>query len=37
LRSCKKIEVFTDIIVEAMEDIFLVKAIKEGESTEAVS
>jgi hypothetical protein len=30
-------EVFTDIIVEAMEDIVLVKAIKEGESTEAVS
>ena len=30
-------EVFTDIIVEAMEDIALVKAIEEGESTENVS
>ena len=30
-------EVFTDIIVEAMEDIALVKAIEEGESTETVS
>lgn len=30
-------EVFTDIIVEAMEDIALVKAIKEGENTEPVS
>lgn len=28
-------EVFTDIIVEAMEDIALVKAIEEGEKTEA--
>ena len=28
-------EVSTDIIVEAMEDIALVKAIKEGEKTEA--
>ncbi len=26
-------EVFTDIIIEAMEDIALVKAIKEGENT----
>ena len=30
-------EVFTDIVVEAMEDIALVKAIKEGENTETVS
>ena len=30
-------EVFTDIILEAMEDIALVKAIKEGENTETVS
>jgi hypothetical protein len=30
-------EVFTDIIVEAMEDIALVKAIEEGEKTETVS
>lgn len=30
-------EVFTDIIVEAMEDIALVKAIEEGENTETVS
>jgi hypothetical protein len=29
-------EVFTDIIVEAMEDIALAKAIKEGESSETV-
>lgn len=30
-------EVFTDIIIEAIEDIGLVKAIEEGESTELVS
>ena len=30
-------EVFTDLIVEAMEDIALVKAIEEGKSTEIVS
>ena len=30
-------EVFTDIIIEAMEDIALVKAIEEGENTEPVS
>jgi hypothetical protein len=30
-------EVFTDIIVEAMEDIALAKAIEEGENTETVS
>ncbi|WP_416665909.1 hypothetical protein [Egbenema bharatensis] len=30
-------EVFTEIIVEAMEDIALVKAIEEGEDTEPVS
>jgi hypothetical protein len=30
-------EVFTDMIVEAMEDIALVKAIEEGENTEVVS
>jgi hypothetical protein len=30
-------EVFTDILVEAMEDIALVKAIEEGEKTEVVS
>ncbi len=30
-------EVFTDIIIEAMEDIALVKAIEEGENTETVS
>lgn len=30
-------EVFTDIVVEAMEDIALVKAIEEGENTETVS
>ncbi len=30
-------EVFTDIIVEVMEDIALVKAIEEGENTELVS
>lgn len=30
-------EVFTDIIVEAMEDIALVKAIAKGENTELVS
>ena len=30
-------EVFTDLIVEAMEDIALAQAIKEGESTEIVS
>ncbi len=30
-------EVFTDIIVEAMEDIALVKAIEEGENTETVN
>jgi hypothetical protein len=30
-------EVFTDIIVEAMEDVALVKAIEEGENTETVN
>lgn len=30
-------EVFTDMLVEAMEDIALVKAIEEGENTEVVS
>ena len=30
-------EVFTDLILEAMEDIALAKAIEEGESTEIVS
>ncbi len=30
-------EIFTDIIVEAREDIALVKAIEEGENTETVS
>ena len=30
-------EVFTDIIVEAMEDIALAEAIEEGETTEPVS
>lgn len=30
-------EVFTDIIVEVMEDIALAKAIEEGENTETVS
>jgi hypothetical protein len=30
-------EVFTDIIVEAMEDIALVKAIEEGKKTKTVS
>ena len=30
-------EVFTDIIIEAMEDIGLVKAIEEVENTESVS
>jgi hypothetical protein len=30
-------EIFTDIIVEAMEDIALAKAIEEGENTETVS
>ncbi len=30
-------EVFTEIIVEAMEDIALAKAIEEGEDTEPVS
>ena len=30
-------EVFTDMIVEVMEDIALVKAIEEGENTEVVS
>ena len=30
-------EVFTDIIIEAMEDIGLVKAIAKGENTEPVS
>ncbi len=30
-------EVFTDLIAEVMEDIALVKAIEEGESTEPVS
>jgi hypothetical protein len=30
-------EVFTDIIVEAMEDIALAKAIEEGENTENAS
>ena len=30
-------EVFTDIIIEAMEDIGLAKAIAKGESTEPVS
>ena len=30
-------EVFTDIIIEAMEDIGLVKAIEEVENTEPVS
>jgi DNA-binding LytR/AlgR family response regulator len=29
-------EAFTEIITEAMEDIALVKAIEEGESTETV-
>jgi hypothetical protein len=29
-------EVFTDIIVEAIEDIALAKAIKEGETSETV-
>jgi hypothetical protein len=32
-----KKEVFTDLIIEAMEDIALAKAIEEGESTEIVS
>lgn len=30
-------EVFTDLIIEAMEDIALAKAIEKGESTEIVS
>jgi DNA-binding protein YbaB len=30
-------EVFTDLIIEAMEDIASAKAIEEGESTELVS
>jgi hypothetical protein len=30
-------EVFTDIIVEAMEDIALIKAIEESENTETVN
>jgi DNA-binding protein YbaB len=30
-------EVFTDLIIEAMEDIALAKAIEEGEDTEPVS
>ena len=30
-------ELFTDIVFEPMEDIALVKAIKEGENTETVS
>ncbi len=30
-------EVFTDLIIEAMEDIASTKAIEEGESTELVS
>jgi hypothetical protein len=30
-------EVFTDIIIEAMEDIALAKAIEEGENTENAS
>ena len=30
-------EVFTDLIIEAMEDIALAKAIEEGERTEIVS
>ena len=30
-------EVFTDLIIEAIEDIALVKAIAEGDSTEIVS
>lgn len=30
-------EVFTDLIIEAMEDMALAKAIEEGESTEIVS
>jgi hypothetical protein len=30
-------EVFTDLIIEAMEDIALAKAIEEGKSTEIVS
>lgn len=30
-------EVFTDLIIEAMEDIALAKVIEEGESTEIVS
>jgi hypothetical protein len=30
-------EVFTDIIVEAMEDIALIKAIEEGENTATVN
>lgn len=30
-------EVFTDLIIEVMEDIALAKAIEEGESTEIVS
>jgi hypothetical protein len=30
-------EVFTDLILETMEDIALAQAIKEGESTEIVS
>jgi hypothetical protein len=30
-------EIFTDIIIEAMEDIALAKAIEEGENTETVS
>jgi hypothetical protein len=29
-------EVFSDILVEAMEEVALVKAIEEGESTEIV-
>lgn len=30
-------EVFTDLIIEAVEDIALAKAIEEGESTEVVN
>lgn len=30
-------EVFTDMLVEAMEDVALAKTIEEGESTELVS
>ncbi|NJR50461.1 MAG: hypothetical protein HC780_13735 [Leptolyngbyaceae cyanobacterium CSU_1_3] len=29
-------ELFTDLIVEAMEDVALVKAIEEGQTTETV-